>query len=310
VALTLLHAGIPAEEPWIAKRIEKALHAPLGATYDVSLAAMLLEAADRQQHQARIAELAQILVENQCPDGEWSYGDRTRKEGDSEPESTGGSGSDQGGKPGGKPGTEVRKRIRLKPTGPKGPPHGDNSNTQFALLGLRAAEDALVEAPPETWTLAHQWFATEHKTDGGYGYHGAKGFKNDPSYGSMTAVAIASLAICDNYLKLDFASEPALPRALAWLGARLTFDENPADPHQGGTMHRQYYWIYSVERAGVLAKQERFGEHAWYAEGARWLLAKQDADGAWNGDPIDTCFAILFLKKATAPLKPRVYTPG
>jgi hypothetical protein len=61
---------------------------------------------------------------------------------------------------------------------------------------------------------------------------------------------------------------------------------------------------------GALTGLVRFGEHDWYADGARQLLREQRADGAWiaDGRPpwpptglmvADTCFALLFLRKAT-----------
>jgi hypothetical protein len=45
----------------------------------------------------------------------------------------------------------------------------------------------------------------------------------------------------------------------------------------------------------------------WYPEGANILLDAQKPAGSWlmsdNGKPLwDTCFAILFLKRATRPL--------
>ena len=48
---------------------------PLEWTYDVSLQAMILEEIDRVKYQARIAQCAQFLVDNQCPNGQWSYGE-------------------------------------------------------------------------------------------------------------------------------------------------------------------------------------------------------------------------------------------
>jgi hypothetical protein len=54
------------------------------------------------------------------------------------------------------------------------------------------------------------------------------------------------------------------------------------------------------------------GAHEWYPEGAEFLLAKQRAGGTWSGDSLmsllpdagpDTCFAILFLRRATKPVR-------
>ena len=51
------------------------------------------------------------------------------------------------------------------------------------------------------------------------------------------------------------------------------------------------------------------GNHDWYLDGARVILAAQKPDGscAESGPATmrptwDTCFAILFLKRATRPL--------
>ena len=53
---------------------------------------------------------------------------------------------------------------------------------------------------------------------------------------------------------------------------------------------------------------ERFGSHEWYAEGAEYLLRTQHPTGEWaveqgefmakeRTDVLDTCLAILFLKR-------------
>ena len=55
----------------------------------------------------------------------------------------------------------------------------------------------------------------------------------------------------------------------------------------------------------MLFGTETLGSHKWYPEGAEALLALQQADGGWGSD-IDTCFAILFLTRATRKLV--VYT--
>jgi hypothetical protein len=84
-------------------------------------------------------------------------------------------------------------------------------------------------------------------------------------------------------------------------------------------MNWTYYYLYGCERAGVLAGTYRFGAHDWWDEGAAWLLGQQSADGSWPVESVlshqaDTCFALLFLARATVPLVPlppkRVMTGG
>lgn len=43
------------------------------------------------------------------------------------------------------------------------------------------------------------------------------------------------------------------------------------------------------------------GPGDWYDDGAGWLIEHQTDNGSWR-NVTDTCFAILFLKRATAPL--------
>ena len=47
---------------------------------------------------------------------------------------------------------------------------GDNSNTQYALLGLHAASEAGVPVKPEVWTLARDYWARYQKQDGSWAY--------------------------------------------------------------------------------------------------------------------------------------------
>ena len=68
-----------------------------------------------------------------------------------------------------------------------------------------------------------------------------------------------------------------------------------------------YYYLYALERLGIFLDTETFGPHEWYPRGVEYLLAKQAPDGQWNEGPwpgpiTETCFAILFLKRATPPL--------
>ena len=77
------------------------------------------------------------------------------------------------------------------------------------------------------------------------------------------------------------------------------------EPGLVGARERLHGVKLALERAGMLFGCETFDGRNWYQEGAKLLLAKQHADGSWgdrkNKDEYtwDTCFAILFLKKAT-----------
>ena len=66
-----------------------------------------------------------------------------------------------------------------------------------------------------------------------------------------------------------------------------------------------YYFLWSLERVGVLYNLPKIDGKDWYAWGRGPLLAKQNKDGSWTGgnywgsnNILDTCFALLFLKQA------------
>src|SRR6185369_6330757 len=66
------------------------------------------------------------------------------------------------------------------------------------------------------------------------------------------------------------------------------------------------YFMWSVERVGVLLGLEKIGETDWYKTGATALIKSQTEEGGWksaHADPdpsgfSDTSFALLFLRKA------------
>jgi hypothetical protein len=68
-----------------------------------------------------------------------------------------------------------------------------------------------------------------------------------------------------------------------------------------------FYYLYGVERACELAGVALVQDRDWYYEGALQMMALQQGNGAFpidhpNAQVIDTtCFAVLFLKKATMP---------
>ena len=143
---TLTHAGVPESDPDFEKLLKIVLETPLEWTYNVSLQAMILEELDRVKYQARIAQCAQFLVDNQCKNGQWSYGEPDLNAKDTPslgaaPKAVA-SGGGKAPKPG-NPGTRTKPKVvrhwpvkQLK----TGPAAGDNSNSQYAALGLRACQ--------------------------------------------------------------------------------------------------------------------------------------------------------------------------
>jgi hypothetical protein len=61
------------------------------------------------------------------------------------------------------------------------------------------------------------------------------------------------------------------------------------------------YFLWSVERVAVVYDLKKIGEKDWYEWGRELILKFQNKDGSWQdrfpGIP-DTCFALLFLKRA------------
>jgi hypothetical protein len=133
-------------------------------------------------------------------------------------------------------------------------------------------------------------------------------FRYRPAYrgrGGMTTAGITLLALGLGKVAASDRSraraEESLARAWEFLAREFTVASNPAPPGAGeeAAADHHYYYLYGLERVCALAKRERIGDHDWYQEGARYLVAAQDPDGSWHGDDIDTCWALLFLRRAT-----------
>ncbi len=124
----------------------------------------------------------------------------------------------------------------------------------------------------------------------GWGYQ-----KGEPR-GSMTVGGVGALCILDYMQNKDWRQDKNVLDGLQWIAKNFSVKENP---NLGEKWH--YYYLYGLERAGMLFGTETIGSHKWYKEGSEYLIAAQDNDGKWN-NPVDTCFAILFLKRATRKL--------
>lgn len=288
IAYTLLHGGASPEDPAFQKLIRKIVDAPLKKTYNVSLQALLLQKLDARKYAYRLAQCGQFLIDNQCKNGQWGYGepvDLTHLPIPTEAN-----------------GTMPKITLRQRRWGGE---MGCNSNTQYALLGLRAVIDSGITVPQDTLRKARTWLEFAQNHDGSFGYKAKQA-----GSGAMTAGGLAALAICKFYLKEDLSRDKHIKNAAKWLGEHFNVTNNP----KGGIQEKQcyYYYLYALERAGDLAQQETFGKYHWYSHGAEHLVATQQQDGHWPALDRDnkmlecpleaTCFAILFLKRATTSL--------
>ena len=96
--------------------------------------------------------------------------------------------------------------------------------------------------------------------------------------------------------------DDSIKKGLAHLDTVFVANQNP---NKG--RHR-YYYLYGVERVGDLTGRNEFNGKNWYVRGARLLVGAQDPSGKWiDGgayrpqDVLGTCYALLFLKRATPP---------
>jgi hypothetical protein len=304
--LALAHANVDRENEMFKKALAEIEGSKLEYTYRVAILALALARLDPVKYQRRLAHCAQWLVDTQLPGGEWGYpGSPTEA-------------------------TELPKGIEVAPpkvdAGPKikikRQPNksldpkvkGDISNAQFAVLALKICSDAGIEIPKETWSAALAYVQSMQNQDGGWGYCFA-GEKDPSSYASMTCAGATTMAICRHALgHKEVVKDPPIKVALAWLGKTYRADKN-ANVENGNISQPerwQYYYLYSIERTGMILATETLGKEKWYPSGAAYLLGKQKEDGSWWTGVLekgvdfdttaDTCFAILFLTRSTPPL--------
>ena len=314
VVLTLNHANVKDDHPVYKKCLEQLLASKLEYTYRVALQAMALHRLDPKKYQERIAHCAQWLVDTQCIEGEWGYPGTLADE-RSNPKPLTVEAPKLEAPKGAPAGTEAKWVIRRK-IRPDPKVKGDQSNAQFALLGLRACQESGIEIPRETWLNARKFMLYSQRPDGGWGYYFGDR-KDKTSYGSLTLAGIAAVAICEYYLGTK---EPlrvaSVQRGIDWMARRLDFAENPLVMNSNVIDPRawHYYYLYSIERTGIILNTEKFGNREWYPGGAQWLIKNQQPSGSWNtgvnlawkaaGSMVvpDTCLAILFLTRSTPPL--------
>ncbi len=325
ILLTLLHAEVPEKDPKVQELLARVLEAKLERTYKVALLAMCLEELDRVRYQPKIRHCAQFLLDNQCQNGQWSYGEATPFAEGTPTTGSGGAVASGAKEMGPRQKPKVLNRVSVEKRR-QGPATGDNSNAQYAALGLRACHDAGINLPRETVIKpAKRWWATSQlgekgekntsvATGGNVMLADPRGWSyntDPPAYSSMSAGAIGAVCIYSYILGEDWKKDKVVAGGMAWLNKNYSVTQNIGPCQTGGQAPNEflYYYLYALERTGMLYDTALIGNHDWYLDGARVILAAQKPDGSWaESGPAtmrptwDTCFAILFLKRATRPL--------
>ena len=205
----------------------------------------------------------------------------------------------------------------------KGPKdqHGDNSNTQYALLGLHAGLEAKAKIDPAVLQSIQDFYIRTQVKDGqtssGWGYHVGQ----RPSM-TMTSAGVCGLVITgmdlakgQQVLRDDgtaqncgvYKDNEPVAAGLEWIGDRFPARLSRDKMALGSPF---FYLMYGIERTGRLTGQRYLGGQDWYRVGSAYLVNIQKHNGSWenpgnqlDGDPIiATSFSLLFLSKGRTPV--------
>jgi hypothetical protein len=192
----------------------------------------------------------------------------------------------------------------------------DNSNTQYAVLGLHAGIEAGVPVDKESLRKVRT-FMLESQVDGGWAYNSGRDTRMTMTCAGLCNLMITGMDLDISKQKMvggkvehcgEYDENEKAASALRWIGVRF-----PAEiRHANATLTltpSQFYCLYGLERTGRLTGQRFFGGHDWYEVGCRYLVGIQNSDGSWrnvgqlDGAPaVATSFALLFLAKGRTPV--------
>jgi hypothetical protein len=333
--LALLECGVPANDPIMVKltgSIRDACYKEF-RTYHVTLALLYLDRYGDAADVPLIQVLGARLLSGQHSTGGWGYTVPGLVDG----QEAGGLAAALA-----KPPENSRVHPEADRVLKKGPEVAaanersgeDNSNTQFAILGLWTARKHGIPVDGALHKTETRFRLTQHPDWGGWQYT----VPNMASTPAMTCAGLLGLAFAYGTRqtselrggkaedqdpsaapsgkpkpagpKRDPLGDPAVQKALNLLAFFITprAANAPLDPAQqmiGGEspdiLLTNFYFLWSLERVAVAFGVEKINGRDWYAWGSNGLVASQGGDGSWRGkyDPeVDTAFALLFLKKA------------
>lgn len=188
----------------------------------------------------------------------------------------------------------------------------DNSNTQYALLGLWAGKSAGAKVDRAVWESIRQFYVNNQDASGGWYYI--------PQYRTptltMSTAGVCGLLIAGQELNAD---QQQLDKRTGVAAKCGQYPEDRAmangmkyvvDHFNTEVRHHLFYNLYGIERTGRLSGQRFFGDHDWYREGCQYLVKNQQDDGSWylRGQGFDTwpvistSFSLLYLSKGRTPI--------
>jgi Mg-chelatase subunit ChlD len=303
--LALVHSGGEEKFPDFKRELEGYLSridvSDMG-TYEVGILGMLIDARGDPAHLPLLGQAVRYILEGQGAEGAWNYNSRL-PEGVLEDPTAHRVLQVSGGRP--LDGSEEAEKGMERVTDWKNGSDGDNSVSQYAVLGLHAATSMGLKVSTEAWKRSVSAYIGRQDEAGGWGY------TSGSSYGSMSCAGVCSLAIGSSALgEKGILSDPRIRRGLDWLAGHFSVSEHPESNAW------LFYYLYSLERVGRILNIDFIGENEWYPLGARHLLSIQKPDGSWVGDDqeqdprLATSFALLFLTRATQSLKGELQRGG
>ncbi|OAI40645.1 hypothetical protein AYO40_04565 [Planctomycetaceae bacterium SCGC AG-212-D15] len=322
IGLTLLECGVPAEDKQVQELATavRAEQATLMHTYALALGIIFLDRlAAGGNDPALIQAFALRLAAGQSSMGAWSYGcpvlteaeekkfaDYLRANAPSKGMSAGREVNADLLPPRLKNCGVARWRRGAKPpSGIDWLASGDNSNAQFALLALWIAQR---HGAPIQASLAFVDHYFRHTTlrDGGWGYSppSVRGPDNYPATAAMTCAGLLALAVghglaiqIDDPNRVAVLADPAITRGFASLERRIKTLPLARPTAFGALDTREFYLYWSIERVAVMYDRQIIGDKDWYAWMSRRLVELQQADGGWDKETYNDCFALLILRR-------------
>ena len=174
---------------------------------------------------------------------------------------------------------------------------GDNSNTQFALLGLWAAGRHGFDSDQPLESIDRH-FRSSQLRDGRWGYRLGMSGTDSMSCAGLMGLAIAASRPSLAERQTARARGAALAADPAFIAALKAVGQDA----RRASLHSDIYYLWSLERVCVALGLRSLDGFDWYAHGARILIDRQLEDGGWPQDRWGrlpgTSLALLFLRKA------------